>query len=138
MKRLNFLLLPTLVIAQPLSGADAPPPGEGVLCLGTMVYYVQAVGQRCHANEDLEFQARIAGYAGRFDEYITRNVEGGATALQRFKEDEGIGARTAESLCSGDTAEIYEHFRQAEPRELETAVDALLARDGTPSYGDCL
>jgi hypothetical protein len=57
-----------------------------VLCLGTFIYFVEGNGTQCRAGKDAEFQARIAAYARRFDDYIIRNSGGDPSALMRFKE----------------------------------------------------
>jgi hypothetical protein len=120
------------------SAAPRQEPGEGVLCLGTFLYFVEKSGARCRAGEDSEFQAGIAAYARRFDDYIIRNTGGDATALARFKESQNLDSEDPHFLCGGDVAGAYDHFKASPPEELAGAVDDLLARDGPPSFGDCV
>lgn len=123
-----------LVSAMPMQD----PPGQGVLCLGTFIYFVENSGTQCRAGEDAEFQARIAKHARRFDDYITRNSGGDAGVLKRFKDGQGLNGRDRKYVCDGDVAEIYDNFKDQKPQELDKAVDELLARDGRPSFGDCV
>lgn len=120
------------------SAAPPQPPGEGVLCLGTFVYFVELTGKQCHAGEDVEFQTRVASYARRFDDYIVRNTGGDPTLLARFKERQNLNSKDLDYICGGDVAKSYDHFKATKTEELNKAVDELLARDGPPSFGDCV
>ena len=84
-----------------LISAAPQPPGQGVLCLGTFIYFVEKTGARCRAGQDAEFQARIAAYARRFDEYITRNMGGDPKALARFKDGQGLNSEDQNFISSG-------------------------------------
>jgi len=123
-----------------LISATPPPqePGSGVLCLGTFIYFVEKNGAQCRSGEDPEFQARIASYARRFDEYIIRNTGGDPAILARFKDGQNLNSVDESYICSGDVAESYEHFKAGNMEEMDQAVDGLLARDGPPSFGDCV
>ncbi len=119
----------------------APPPGvagSGVLCLGTFVYFVEKTGKLCRAGEEPEFQARIAGYARRFDDYIIRNTGGDPEVLTKFKESQNLTSENQNYICKGDVAESYDRFKAQGVDKLDGAVDELLARDGPPSFGDCV
>ncbi|MEC8035610.1 MAG: hypothetical protein VX205_11525 [Pseudomonadota bacterium] len=119
----------------------APPPqvaGSGVLCLGTFVYFVEKAGKLCHVGEDPEFQARIASYARRFDDYITRNTGGDPAVLAKFKEGQNLNSEDKNYICKGDVAKSYDNFKSQDVNKLDDAVDLLLARDGPPSFGDCV
>ena len=113
-------------------------PGRGVLCLGTFIYFVEMTGKRCRAGQDAEFQVRIAGYSKRFDEYIVRNTGGNPAVLEKFKEGQNLDSEDRRYICEGDAAESYDRFKSADAGELDRAVDALLAKDGPPSFGDCV
>jgi hypothetical protein len=119
----------------------APPPGvagSGVLCLGTFVYFVEKTGKLCHAGKDIEFQARISGYARRFDDYIIRNTGGEPAVLERFKKSQNLTSEDRNYICKGDVAESYNRFKAQGVDKLDGAVEELLARDGPPSFGDCV
>ncbi|MXP29612.1 hypothetical protein GRI58_12375 [Porphyrobacter algicida] len=119
----------------------APPnevPGRGVLCLGTFIYFVEKVGNQCRAGQDPEFQARIASYSQRFDDYIVRNTGGDPAVLEKFKEGQNLNSEDHRYICEGDVAESYDGFKSADAGELDRAVDELLADDGPPSFGDCV
>jgi hypothetical protein len=121
-----------------VSAAPPPEPGEGVLCFGTFIYFVEKTGAQCRAGQDAEFQARIAAYARRFDDYIIRNTGGDPATLARFKDGQNLNSDDRNYVCGGDVASSYDHFKAAKPEELAKAVDELLARDGPPSFGDCV
>lgn len=118
----------------------APPaekPGAGVLCFGTIIYFIEKVGSHCRAGQDPEFQGRIANYARKFDSYIVRNSGGDPTVLEKFKESQGLSSGDQAFFCDRDMAEIYDNMRAAEVEVLDYVVGELLARDGQPTFGDC-
>lgn len=123
-----------------LASAAPPPerPGAGVLCLGTFIYFVEKTGAQCRAGQDPEFQARIATYARRFDDYIVRNTGGDPATLAQFKEGQNLNSADRNYICGGDVAASYDHFKVMKSDDLAKAVDQLLARDGPPSFGDCV
>ncbi len=123
-----------------LVSADRPkePPGQGVLCLGTFVYFVEKTGAQCRSGQDPEFQARIASYARKFDDYIIRNTGGDPAVLAQFKEGQGLNSIDQTYICGGDVAASYDHFKAMNAEELDEAVEQLLASDGTPTFGDCV
>ncbi|GGB69806.1 hypothetical protein [Blastomonas aquatica] len=123
-----------------LISAAPPPkaPGNGVLCLGTFIYFVEKTGTQCRAGEDPEFQARVASYARRFDDYIVRNSGGDPAALAKFKQSQNLTSEDQDYLCKGDVARSYDIFKANSADALDSAVDELLARDGPPSFGDCV
>lgn len=114
------------------------PPGQGVLCLATFVYFAEKTGTQCHAGEDAAFQARISSYARRFDDYIIRNSGGDVAGLARFKNGQNLNSTDRRYICGGDVAEGYAHFKVQKPEDLDKAVDEILSRDGSPSFGDCV
>jgi hypothetical protein len=133
---------PALLVLGGFSLVSAGPPpepaGQGVLCLGTFIYFVEKTGAQCRAGEDTDFQARITSYARRFDDHIVRNTGGDPMVLERFKDGQNLNSDDPDYLCSGDVAESYEHFKAMRAEDLDRGVDDLLARDGPPSFGDCV
>lgn len=123
-----------------LISAEIPqdPPGRGVLCLGTFIYFAAKTGEQCRAGEDPEFQARIASYARRFDDYIIRNTGGDPELLAKFKEGQNLNSDDHSYICEGDAARMYDGFKTMETEQLHAIVDKLLERDGPPSFGDCV
>ena len=135
---LALLIAPLLLSASPPQ-ADAGPPGRGVLCLGTILYWAKEIGERCYPGDDPAYQARLQTYAERFDSYIVRNVDGGAEALAQFKASQGLGQGTEKQVCeAAEDYDFYSHMRHVNDDEMKAGIDALLARDGPPSFGDCL
>ena len=131
-----------LLIASGAALISASPPeeapGRGVLCLGTFIYFVEKTGSQCHAGEDADFQARIASYARRFDEYIIRNTGGDPSVLAKFKNRQNLTSQDSTYICEGDVAQSYDHFKASPAEELDAAVEKLLEKDGPPSFGDCV
>ena len=121
-----------------VSAAPQQEPGQGVLCLGTFIYFIEKTGAQCRTGQDAEFQARIAAYARRFDDYIVRNTGADPKALARFKDRQNLNSEDQNYICGGDVASSYDHFKAEKPEDLAKAVDELLARDGPPSFGDCV
>jgi hypothetical protein len=136
-RRLRAMILGSCGFAL-ASAAPQQEPGEGVLCLGTFIYFAEKTGAQCRAGQDAEFQARIAAYARRFDDYIIRNTGGDPTALARFKDGQNLNSKDDDYICGGDVADGYDHFKATKPEDLAKAVDEVLARDGSPSFGDCV
>ncbi|MFN3387404.1 MAG: hypothetical protein ACK40O_00605 [Allosphingosinicella sp.] len=120
------------------SAAPQREPGEGVLCLGTFIYFAEKTGAQCRAGQDPEFQARIAAFARRFDDYIIRNTGGDPSTLARFKAEQNLNSKDHDHICGGDVAGVYDHMKFQKPEDLAKAVDDVLARDGSPSFGDCV
>lgn len=114
------------------------PPGRGVLCIGTLIYFVEKTGLMCRPGEDPEFQARIAAYSDRFDDYIIRNATGGEEALALFKKDENLDSDDYSYICEGDVAKAYDGFLAIPKDTLDKAVNDLLENDGPPTFGDCV
>ncbi len=129
-----------LAISFALISAEKPPepPGRGVLCLGTFIYFAEKTGKQCRAGSDPEFQARIANYARRFDDYIIRNTGGDPVVLEKFKDGQNLNNDDHSYICEGDAARTYENFKALEAEKLDGIVDELLLRDGPPSFGDCV
>ena len=119
----------------------APPPvapGTGVLCLGTFIYFVEKSGKQCRTGKDPEFQARIEGYARRFDDYFIRNTGGDPETLVAFKQRQNLNSEDHRDICEGDIADIYDRMKAMKADELDREVGELLARDGPPTFGDCV
>ena len=129
----------TVLSAAIISAAPPPEvPGDGVLCLGTFVYFVEKTGKQCRAGQDPEFQARIASYARRFDDYIIRNTGGDPAFLAKFKKSQNLDSEDKSYICEGDVAKSYDNFKAQDAYKLNEAVDKLLEHDGLPSFGDCV
>jgi hypothetical protein len=138
-KRTRWRALLALGSLAAVPAASPPePPGEGVLCLGTFIYFVEKTGTECRTGNDPEFQTRITGYARKFDAYIIRNTGGDPAVLESFKRGQNLDSTDTDYICSGDVAASYDHFKAADPKELDQAINELLARDGPPSFGDCV
>jgi hypothetical protein len=133
---------PALVAAASALLISATPPsqepGTGVLCLGTFIYFAEKTGQECRVGQDPEFQARIASYARRFDDYIIRNSGGDPAVLAKFKGSQNLTSADHSYICEGDVGSSYDHMKAMKAEVLDKAVDDLLARDGPPSFGDCV
>ena len=123
-----------------ISATPAPDvPGEGILCLSILIYFAEQTAVRCRAGEDPEYQERLADYARRIDGYIIRNTDGDPSTLARFKREQGLNGEPQPSYCNDDDAAAnYDNFKAANANELDRAIDEGLARDGTPTFGDCL
>lgn len=115
-----------------------PPAGNGVLCLGGFIYFAEKSGAMCRAGQDPEYQQHLARLSDRFDDYIIRNTGGDPTVLAKFKTSQNLDSNDRAYICEGDVAGIYDSFKTASAAELDKAVDQLLARDGPPSFGDCV
>jgi hypothetical protein len=140
MKHKSRLALPFAALT--LLGAAQPDretkPGEGVLCLGTFIYFVEKTGAMCRPGQDKEFQERIAGYTDRIDAYFIRNTDGNPATLEKFKDGQNLNSEDRDYICEGDVARSYDEFLKIEAAKMDAAVDKMLERDGPPTFGDCL
>jgi hypothetical protein len=135
---LALATVPLFVSASPLQDRESAP-GVGVLCLSMFIYWAEEQGHRCYPGADPEYQSYLAEQADRFDTYLTRNMEGGAETLALFKESQGLGIRDHAGVCRADEDRDFYSSLQTDFRErIGTTIDEVLARDGTPSWGDCI
>lgn len=116
---------------------QAEPPGTGVLCGWAFMAFAAEVGRQCFPGQDAEFQAELAGYVSRYDDYVARN--GGATPDQiaAFKTRQGHFGDAKEVVCRRDSLEFYRAMRDMNPEERRAVVDEALARPGEPTWGTC-
>ena len=115
------------------------PPGEGVLCNAVLLYFARNQGEACFPEDDPAFQAQLSSWTDRFDEYLVRNLPGGAVQLEEFKKDQGVGSPPDKRICElGDDYRFYENYRDAPRETVMQSIDELLALDGPPTFGDCL
>ncbi len=134
------LLLP--IAAPALIGAQSPlerepKPGEGVLCMGTFIYFAERQGASCYAGQDAEYQNQLKDWVKRLDEYLVRNFPECEKSLKLYKQDENIPQSTDPRLCElGLEYGFYENFRDGDRESMAEAIDKLLSRDGPPTIGD--
>lgn len=97
------------------------------------------VGRRCFPGENPELQAELARATARIDEYVLRNSNATPADLQSFKRDQSQVGGDAEALCSDpEIAGMYRQMAASDLAQARADLDRLLARPGTPTWGDCL
>ncbi|UIP05668.1 hypothetical protein LY632_08065 [Erythrobacter sp. SDW2] len=106
--------------------------------MGGFIYFAEEQGRLCHAGLDPDYQLRLKGYVERIDAYIIRNTDGTGDWLTAFKDDENIQKGRPDLCDAGDDYDFYGAFREVEPAELDNDMDEMLARDGKPTFGDCV
>jgi hypothetical protein len=115
------------------------PPGEGVLCSAVLLHFARNQGEACFPEDDLAFQSQLQSWTDRFDDYLVRNLPGGDAQLEQFKADQGVASPPDKRICElGEDYRFYEYYRDANREKVMQSIDELLARDGPPTFGDCL
>jgi hypothetical protein len=61
-----------------------------------------------------------------------------AEQIAKFKRDQASVGLLDPKMCHGDALSIYQGFSELRSADLEAQTDKLLARAGTPTWGDCL
>ena len=133
--------LPPSTIAQSVSPPPArePPPGEGVICAWAIYTTVAEVGGTCFPRENPALQAELRRSVSRIDAYVLRNSKGATPEqLTAFKRQQGHVGAPAARLCVADAIQLYRSLEKAGAAKLSAGVDAMLARDGEPTWGTCL
>lgn len=87
---------------------------------------------------DQAFQTELERSVARLDAYFLQNSRASADDLARFKTNHALDARLEASLCISEDAM---HLRRALAGQgaevMRASVDQLVARPGTPAWGDC-
>ena len=107
------------------------------MCALAIYGVADQVGRRCFPGQDAAMQAEIGRTVAKLDGYVLAN---GWTAkdLARFKHEQTWVDATHDKLCKGDTVGIYRAIAAGDPAALRASNDALVARPGKPTWGDCL
>jgi hypothetical protein len=114
------------------------PAGEGVLCLFALTQAAAEVGRQCHAGDNPAVQAELDDAVVRFEAYLLSNSNATPADVARFEREQGFAGAGQDRLCHGDPLRLYENFAAQGPQALRRQVDTLLARQGPPTWGDCL
>ncbi len=118
--------------------AIEPKPGEGVLCLWALTSVAAEVARHCPGKGDPEFQAALDESVSRMDRYVAANGNMSAKAIDEFKRSQGGVGRDIANLCSTDALQIYDGIHSGGSTALRDGVSKVVARPGTPAWGDCL
>lgn len=113
-------------------------PGEGVLCLWALTSIASEVGKHCPGKRDPVFQAALEESVIRFDRYVAVNGPTTASDVETFKRRQGGLGQDPAALCSADALQVYDGMHRQGATVLQESIVALLARPGTPAWGDCL
>lgn len=141
MKRIAAALLSLSLLGATQPAEDGFKSGVGVLCMGTFVYIADLQGKACYPGQDSEYQTWLDSNAQKFDAYLIRNFPDGETTLNKFKESQGAFSADNKRLCDLEDApdsDIYMHIRDLDHDEIGNTIDAMLAKDGKPTWGDCV
>lgn len=120
----------------PISPRESPP-GEGVLCLWVYTGAAAEVGRRCRTGQNPELQAELDSSVERFEAYVLSNSNATPEQVAEFKREQGMVGAPEATVCSGDAIALYNLVAARGADRLRSQVDALLARPGAPSWGDC-
>jgi hypothetical protein len=98
------------------------------------------VGRRCYPGQDIEVQEELTRSVSRIDAYVAANSSPSWTSeeIEGFKRVHGLVGASEEHLCRDDLKELYRSFVSYGAVAIRNDVDAMLARPGTPTMGECL
>lgn len=137
--KIAALLLPLVAItADARSYPSESPPGVGVICALGIYNAIAEVGRQCFADQDTEFKFGLAQALVRLDDYVLRNSKFTADDLARFKREQSGVGRPKELVCTEEMIGMYRATMNAGSDKLRGHIDALVARPGKPTWGDCL
>lgn len=119
-------------------GAIESKPGEGVLCLWALTSVAAEVAKHCPGKRNPEFQAVLDESVSRMDQYVAANGNMSAKAIDEFKRRQGGVGQDVANLCSSDALQLYDGIHSQGSTALRDGVSKVVARPGTPAWGDCL
>jgi len=118
--------------------AIEPKPGEGVLCLWALTSVAAEVAKNCPGKADPEFQAALDESVSRMDRYVTTNGSMSTEEIDKIKRRHGGVGLDVAKLCSTDALQLYDVMHSQGSKALRYGVSKVVARAGTPAWGDCL
>lgn len=118
------------------SAEPAPAVGSDVLCALAIYSVLAEVSARCAPDKAPELQAELRRQIDRLDAHALAN---GMTAetLAAFKAKR-VPDPSDPAVCETYREEGFDEALEIDPEELRSHVDDLMARPGTPDWGDCL
>lgn len=114
-----------------------PKPGEGVLCLWALTSVASEVGKHCPGKSDPSFQADLDGSVALMDQYVSANTHIGTEGIAKFKSQQGGVGESPAELCTADKTRLYDSLRAQGAAAIQESVQKVVARPGTPTWGDC-
>lgn len=133
------LILPLLAVAADARTATSErEAGVGVICALGIYNAVAEVGRQCFPEQDAAFKAELNQSLAKLDSYVLRNSESTAADLVRFKQEQSLVGRPKDLVCTDELMDMYRATVSAGRTKLTKHVDALVARPGKPTWGDCL
>jgi hypothetical protein len=111
-------------------------PGEGVLCTWAFARAAAQIGRACDAGRDPEFQAELERTVGRFEAYA-RDAGWTPERIAQFEREQGSLPSRGGDVCTGEMTSLYHQMSARGPAALHAAVDRLVSRAGSPTWGDC-
>ncbi len=138
--------VPTMALMLPLAAVSADAqteasksePGVGVICALGIYNAVAEVGRQCFPAENADFKAELAQSLAKLDTYVLQNSQFTAADLARFKQEQSGVGRPKDLVCTDEMMGMYRATVKAGAEKLTKHVDALVARPGKPTWGDCL
>jgi len=109
-----------------------------MICALGIYNAVAEVGKRCFPAQDADFKAKLTQSLAKLDTYVLQNSQFTAADLPRFKQEQSGVGRAKDLVCTDDMMGMYRAAVSAGAEKLTKHVDALVARPGKPTWGDCL
>jgi hypothetical protein len=92
----------------------------------------------CRAGEAPELEVGLSKAVTRLSDYVVANGGRSRADVEQFMLEQGGAGKTAEALCRGAAAMLYEALSGEGPQALQNAVDAAVARPGKPTWDTCV
>ena len=100
---------------------------------------VAEVGDACFPGQNPALQAELRRSVARIDQYVLRNDRSMTSdKMAEFKRQQGHVGAPAAQVCVADAIQLYRSVEKVGAAKLSASVDAILARDGEPTWGTCL
>lgn len=131
-------ILPLIAVAADAQTKPAlDEPGVGVICALGIYNAVAEVGRQCFPEQDLAFKAELIRSLAKLDSYVLKNATLTAADLARFKQEQAHVGQPKDLICTDEMSGMYQASVSAGASKLTKHVDALIARPGNLTWGDC-
>lgn len=107
------------------------------MCALGIYSFLEEMGARCVAAPDPAVQAGLHAAVADLDHFVLANGWTPAD-LARFKDEQARIGHSKQDVCLAEWLPAYEKLRAVDMDKLRSTVQALVARPGKPTWGDCL
>jgi hypothetical protein len=107
------------------------------MCALGIYSFLEQLGARCVADPDPAVQAGLHAAVADLERFVLANGWTPAD-LARFKDEQVRIGHPKDEVCLAEWLPAYQKLRSADVEKMRSTAQALVARPGKPSWGDCL